>query len=182
MKILATDGGKHSDAKLAVAVAEHIVQVGATASGESLEDARRLQSQIADIMEAAFRRLADEEHAGIDDAGTAFLAASLAPHPDIQGHVVSAIVECIAASPFRTWFPPADTATMLWKVTGEYLGIAQHMHRDWFARHGKVGHGRELTDHPSHSPDCPHVRRWIAMHAGDTLARHEHAAALVEAA
>ena len=177
MRIIATDGGKHSDAKLAKHLADEIIQIGAKVTDQDPDEWGALQAQIAEILTGHFEHLANIEHLALTANGSAHLASSLDPHPTILDDATSHIVEAIETAKFA-----GGTANMVRANVARYLGIAQHMHRDWFARHGKVGHGRELTDHPSHSPDCPHVRRWIAMHAGDTLARHEHAAALVEAA
>ncbi len=180
--ILATNHGKHSDAKLAVAVAEDIVHIGATATGQDAIDGRKLVNQITDIMEAKFRQLAEFEHAQIAALGTEHLAASLDAHPEIFAAAVSEITDAIARSPFAHWFTSDQVDAYVQASLTKWLKVAHHMHRDYYANHGLMGHGVALYASANHDPDCPHVKRWKAMHAGDVQAIHEHRAALADKA
>lgn len=176
--ILTSDNGKHSDEKLAIACAAEIIQIGATATGADAIDGRKLENQIVEILERSFSALADFEHAGIEANGTAHLAVSLDAHPEILDSTVLEIATAIAASRFAAWFPTDVVAENVQTAVMKWLKVGQHMHRDWFARHGKIGHGAELFA-VNYDPDCPHVRRWKAIHdSGDPVAINEHAAAL----
>lgn len=160
--VLVTDNGKHSDEKLAIAVATEIVQIGADASGQQAIDGRRLENQIIDAMETHFAKLAEFEHAELDAKGTAALAASMEPHPELVDASVAAIASAIAASPFASWFTADATAAYVRQVVEKWVTTAQHMHRDWYARHGKIGHGVNLSVCPKHDSECEHVKQWIA--------------------
>jgi hypothetical protein len=196
MSALITNHGKHSDEKLAIACAQDIVQIGADAAGEQAIEGRKLENKIVEIMEAHFRALAVEEN---DNMGHELLALSFDPHPEIHGKAINDILAAIGASPIGKWFgmdgavgelarnagaSPSKAATEVRRnvetAVGKWIKVSQHMHRDWFARHGMVGHGTALTGHPGHDPENEHVRRWKDIHDGPTpeayrQAIHEHA-------
>lgn len=163
--VLATDHGKHSDEKLAIAVAMDIVNIGATASGQQALDGRKLENKIIEIMEPVFAALAKYEHDEIDDNGTKHLAAGVTgieAKPDLLAGAVKEVLAAIAASPFASWFSAEQAETYVTKSIQKFMEVGHHMHRDWFARHGKTGNGTALTDHGLHDPDCEHVKAWLA--------------------
>lgn len=164
--VLISNHGKHSNEKLAIAVATGIVNIGATASGQQALDARKLENKIAEIMEGYFAKLAAFEHGEIAAKGTAHLSAALTPHPEIYEEAVHAVVVAITESPFASWFTSDRIESYVRETVGKWLHAGHHMHRDWFARHGKVGHGAELKASDKHNPDCEHVKAWIARSEG----------------
>lgn len=188
--VLATDFGKHTDETLAIHAATGIVQIGADASKEQAITGRKLENEIIECLESHFRKLADHEHAQIAEKGTAHLASSLDPHPEILSSVLDEIMAIVAKSNKASWFNPDSVRqTLYWKV-GQVIKDAQHMHRDWFARFGKVGHGSDLAvpadhDHLKHTLD-ENVQRWKDLHEGEPEdyrnAVHEHATNLKQSA
>lgn len=160
--VLITNHGKHSNEKLAIACAGDIVQIGADASGQQAIDGRKLENAIILVLEGVFLKLADFEHDAIDSKGTEHLAAGVEAHPELFDEAVTGIMGEIAKSPLAPWFNNDDTKANVVKAVEKWLCSGHHMHRDWFARHGKVGHGVALTDHDKHNPDCEHVKAWIA--------------------
>lgn len=160
--VLTTDYGKHSDEKLAIACATDIIRIGAGAAGKQALDGRKLENTIIEILEGYFVKLAAFEHEQLDAKGTAHLSATLAAHPDLFDSAVSDIMAAVAASPLAPWFNNDDTKANVTKQVETRLLQGHHMHRDWFARWGKVGHGAALSDSDKHDPDCEHVKRWIA--------------------
>lgn len=159
--VLITNHGKHSNEKLAIACASDIIQIGADASGQQAIDGRKLENQIIEILEKTFGKLADFEHAEIDAKGAEHLSSKFQAHPEILDAAVIDIVSTIAASPLAPWFDNADTKANVVKSVEKWMCNGHHMHRDWFARHGKVGHGADLRDSDKHDPQSKHVRRWI---------------------
>lgn len=159
--VLITNNGKHSNEKLAIAVATDIVHIGASASGQQVLDARKLENQIVEIMEKYFAKLSEFEHAQIDAKGTEHLAAAVEAHPELLNASVKDILAAIAASPFASWFTAEQAETYVRASVAKWLTNGHHMHRDWFARHGKVGDGTDLSSSDKHDPDCEHVKRWI---------------------
>jgi hypothetical protein len=142
--VLATNGGKHSNEKLAIAVATDIVNIGANASGEQAIDARKLENKIVEVMEVLFAKLADFEHGQIAAKGTLHLASSLDAHPELKEEAVKAILAEIKASPFASWFSAEAAESYVSASIDKWLKVGHHMHRDWFAAHGKVGNGTDL--------------------------------------
>lgn len=173
--VLITNNGKHSDMKLAVACASEIIQIGADASGQQAIDGRRLENKIIDAIEGAFKTLSDYEHAEIEAKGTAHLTSSLDAHPEVLSDTVASVMKEVGASSLASWFDNEATKANVAKSVDKWLRVGQHMHRDWYARHGKVGIGTDLKAADNHKADCPHVGRWIAMHTdGDVKAIAEH--------
>jgi|SRR5579871_2239414 len=161
--VLITNHGKHSDEKLAIAVATDIVQIGADASGQQAIDGRKLENRIIGIMEGYFTRVAQAEHDGIAANGTAHLSSDPAAVYDaLLDDAVANIMAAIAESPFASWFTADHAEAYVRKSVGKWLSNSSHMHRDWFARHGKVGNGTDLKVSDRHDSDCEHVKRWIA--------------------
>lgn len=164
--VLVTNHGKHSDEKLAIACACDIIQIGADASGHQAIEGRKLENKIIDVIEGAFKRLSDFEHAEIAAKGTDHLASVLEAHPEISRDTVAAVMATIASSPIATWFESStDVRGNVTAAVDKWLKSAAHMHRDWFARSGKVGVGTDLSAAPNHKPDCPNVKAWIAAAA-----------------
>lgn len=181
--VLITDHGKHSDTKLAIACATDIIQIGADASGKQAIDGRKLENNVIEVIEASFKRLSDYEHAEIAAKGTAHLTSMLDAHPEIKADTVSGVMKEIAASPLAEWFNNDATKGNVTNSVDKWLRNAQHMHRDWYARHGKVGTGTDLKAADNHKADCPHVARWVAMHTGgDLKAISEHNQLVADAA
>lgn len=165
--IMATDGGKHSDEYFAISVAKDIVVIGATASKKNADEGLRLQLKIVDTLMPYFKAVSEFEHGGIDEKGTAHLASSMDVHPEIAKEATDKVLTAIDESPFKGWFTTEQARTYVSASVGKFLGYAQHMHRDWFARWGKVGDHLELKPHDKHDPECPHVQRWKDMRDGD---------------
>lgn len=193
--VLATNNGKHSDEKLAIATAADIVNIGATASGEQAIEGRKLENKIADVLEKHFASVSEFEHAGIAANGPAHLALSLDPHPGIHMSAVDEVMAAINESPIAKWFmlddlnKNAELRKNIHYQIGKRIKDAQHMHRDWYARWGKIGDHTNLKmvdghDQLAHALDS-HVKRWKDMHDGDEAAYrqavHEHASALAGA-
>lgn len=185
LNALITNHGKHSNEKLAVACASDIVQIGADAAGEQAIEGRKLENKIIDIMEVHFAAVAKYEHDQLAAKGAAQLAASLDAHPQIWDDAVAGIMAAVKASPIAGWFDAAEIEKNVRTAVGKWVKVSQHMHRDWFARHGKIGHGTKLEVAPNRDAGSEYVKRWIDMHQGDgeTLrqAVHEHASALAAA-
>lgn len=178
--VLITNHGKHSNEKLAIACASDIIQIGASAADQDAIDGRKIENKIIEILEASFAKLAEVEHADIDAKGTEHLAEEFVAHPEIYDAAVKDIMAAIDASSIVSWFaaqaaraardgkPAKDPVTReqiqsnVIKSVEKWLLNGHHMHRDWFARWGKVGHGPDLKDHDKHDPDSEHVKNWIA--------------------
>jgi len=160
--VLITNHGKHSNEKLAVAVATDIVNIGANASSQQAMDGRKLENKLAEIMEAFFAKLADFEHGEIEANGTAHLSSEQVANPEILNEAQHEIILAIGASPFASWFTAAQIESYVNASVEKWLKIGHHMHRDWFARWGKIGHGTDLKPSDKHDPDSEHVKAWIA--------------------
>ncbi len=164
--VLITNNGKHSDEKLAIATAEDIVHVGATAVGRDPLDARKLANQIAMILEHKFEAISQFEHDGIQRNGTAHLAEPMTVNQAILEDAVTDVAAAIDASPFALWPSFIEEKSSgypyLRKSIATRLGAAQHMHRDWFAKVGKIGNGQNLVEARAYDPECPHVKRWLS--------------------
>src|SRR5262245_34954320 len=125
--VLATNGGKHSDEKLAIACAAEIVQIGAEASGEQAIEGRKLENQIIAILEGHFRQVADFEHDELATKGADHLAGSWAePHPEIWNDAVSKIMDAVKASPISGWFSTEAVEGNVRNAVGRWVGISQH--------------------------------------------------------
>lgn len=159
--IIKTNGGKHSDAKLAYAAADDIVNISADSVGEDVADLRELSNQIGGVLKGYFEKISEHEHAQINEKGTAHLNASLDANPELHELAIKDIETIIAKSPFQ--MPDG----VIRKSLDSYFKVAQHMHRDWFAAHGKVGDGTDLVDASNHDPKCQNVVRWNDMQHGD---------------
>ena len=180
MTILATNHGKHSDAKLATACAADLVENASNLTGQDALDMRRLENKLMDILEGHFQGIAEREHAGIMAKGHDHLAEPLHAHPETAAEMEVAIMVAYKESPFGENMDDEKAAANVREVAHKWVRIAQHMHRDWFAHHGMVGHHTALEKHPDHDPNHEHVRRWKDIHApGDEWsyrkALHEHA-------
>ena len=180
--LLVTNHGKHSDDKFGFAFADDVIQIAADMTGQDALDGRRLANQIADAAAKRFRELADREHKAIEDRGHDHLMSSLDGHAATVDTIYTDTVNMGLLSPLKAWFEKPEVLSNINQAAEKWVGTAQHMHRDWFARHGKVGHGAQLTDAPDHDPNHEHVRRWIALHDAPTPdayreALHEHALA-----
>jgi hypothetical protein len=160
--ILITNNGKHSNEKLAIACASDIIQIGADASGQQAIDGRKLENKIIEILETYFEKLAAFEHAEIEANGTAHLASEFVAHPEMFDGAVADIMTAVASSPLASWFNNDETKANVVKAVEKWLLNGHHMHRDWFARWGKVGHGAELTASDKHDPESEHVKAWLA--------------------
>lgn len=180
--IMATDGGKHSDEYMAVSVAKDIIFIGANASKKSADEGFRLQAKLVDILLPYFKAASEFEHGGIDEKGTAHLASAMEVHPEIAAEAAQKVNDAILASPQKDWFQAnalagVDPTAYVKASVAKYIGYAQHMHRDWFARHGLVTtkdpavkdeeRHLKLVPHAKHDPECPHVQRWKDMRDGD---------------
>lgn len=181
--VLITNHGKHSNEKLAIACASDIIQIGASAAEEDAIDGRKLENKIVEILEASFAKLAEFEHAGIEAKGTEHLAAEYVAHPEIYDAALKDIMAAIDASSIVSWFadqaaraardgkPAREPITReqiegnVVRAVNKWLLSGHHMHRDWFARSGKVGHGAELKDSDKHDTECEHVKAWLAKAA-----------------
>src|SRR6185312_9247025 len=137
-------------------------------TGHDALDGRRLSNQIADAAAKRFRGLADREHKGIDDNGHDHLASSLEADATTVDAIYGDSVSLGQASSIKSWFDKPEVLANIRQAAEKWTRNAQHMHRDWFARHGKVGHGADLKDAPGHDPDHEHVRRWKALHDAPT--------------
>lgn len=159
--VLVTNHGKHSDEKLAYAAAEEIVTFSDDAAEENVAAGRKLVDQIAAAVQDFFNKLSTFEHAEIDVKGTVHLASTMDAHPEFLAGAVSAVMGVIAASPFAG----IATESAVRDVLVKWIKSAQHMHRDWFAKWGKVGSYRDLKASDKHNPECEHVKGWIAAAA-----------------
>lgn len=162
LNALVTNHGKHSHEKLAIACASDIVQIGADAAGEQAIEGRKLENRIIEIMEVHFVALSKYEHDQLAAKGAEHLAASLDPSPQIWDDAVSEIMAAVKSSPIAAWFDAAEVEQNVRTAVGKWVKVSQHMHRDWFARHGKIGHGTKLEAAPNHDADSEHVKQWIA--------------------
>jgi len=168
LQLLVTDNGKHSDEKLGFACAADIIQISADAAGKNAQDGRRLENQIADLVAKHMRAVANREMSGITAKGHDHLFQSLDAHPETSAALEREIISAGKASPLASWFDRQDTLANIRDAVDRWVRVSQHMHRDWFARHGMVGHGTELTKHPDYDPDHEHVKRWKDLHDAPT--------------
>lgn len=180
MQALITNHGKHSDEKLGYAISDDIIQIAADATGQDAMDGRKLANQIGDICAKHMRELADREHDGLKANCHDHLMESLEAHPEAADSLEKEIVDAGNASPLASWFDKPETLANVHQAVHKWIRAAQHMHRDWFARHGKVGHGAELSDDPGHDPDHEHVKMWKDLHDAPSEqayreALHKHA-------
>lgn len=159
--IIKTSGGKHSDSKLAYNAADDIVNISADSTGADIDEFRELSNQVGGVLKGYFEKLSEYEHAQINEKGTAHLNSSLDVNAEIHEAAIKDVEAIIAKSPFK--MPDG----VIRKSLDNYFKIAQHMHRDWFAAHGKVGDGTDLVDAANHDPKCPNVVRWNDMQHGD---------------
>jgi hypothetical protein len=168
MKALITNHGKHSDEKMAYAMAADLVENSASLSGQDALDMRKLENQLGDLLIDHFRMIANREHQGFSEKGSEHLFQSLDAHPEQSAEIENEVLAAYLASPFGAKMDNAAAAANVHEVVHKWVRAAQHMHRDWFAGSGKVGHGTELTDHPGWSADDEHVKRWKDLHAPPT--------------
>jgi hypothetical protein len=180
LSVLATNHGKHSDEKLAYAMAADLVENASNMSGQDALDMRRLENQLGDMLAGEFRKIADREHAGIAAKGHEHLAVSLAAHADHSAELEASVLAAYKASPFADRMDMGLVAANVHEVVSKWVRTAQHMHRDWFAGAGMVGHGAALKKVEGFDKDNEHVRRWFDLHQAPTpeayrRALHEHA-------
>jgi len=166
--ITKSDHGKHSDAKLAYATARDLVEDAANMSGQDALDMRKLENTIGEILEGHFKDIADREHEGIKANGHEHLASSLDAHENSVAAMEKAIFDAYDASPFAAKMDKAQAAKNVREVVSKWIKNAQHMHRDWFAGMGKVGHGKNLEDHKGWDRSNEHVVRWFSLHQAKT--------------
>ena len=180
MRPLKTDHGKHSDTKLAYAMAADLVENSANLSGQDALDMRKMENTIGEKLEKHFAKLADREHAGIEANGHDHLFESLEAHPEHAEEIKAEVMSVYTASPFAAKMDMEVAANNVHDVVGQWVRIAQHMHRDWFARHGKVGNHLDLVDAKGHDPKHANVQMWKDIHDGPSPqlyaeALHRHA-------
>jgi hypothetical protein len=180
MNVLATNHGKHSDQKMAYAMAADLVENHSNMTGQDALEMRKLENELGDILADHFKQIADRENAGIAAKSHEHLAESLDAHPEHSIEIEGAVLSAYEASPFGANMDKAVAAANVHEVVHKWVRTAQHMHRDWFAGSGKIGHGIALTDHPGWDANNEHVARWRDLHAPPTpehfrRALHEHA-------
>jgi hypothetical protein len=187
MKVLTTNHGKHSDEKLGFAIADDIVDVAAAANAGDSMDARRLANQIGDIAAKHMKVLSDRENAGIEAKGPEHLAEPLVANSETADAMEAEILACCEAFGPATskWFKGdsedvARARKNVHDVVHKWVRDAQHMHRDWYARHGMVGEGTDLRPAEGYDPNNEHIKRWKDLHDAPTpdafrRALHEHA-------
>lgn len=175
LDLLITNHGKHDDDKLGFAFADDVIQVAADMTGQSARDGRRLANQIADIAAKHFHDIAERENAGIMDKGHDHLLSHLNANASDVDALVSEIVTLGNTSPLKAWFDKPEVLANIREASSKWIRTAQHMHRDWFARHGKVGHGAELKDVPGYDKTHEHVRMWTDLHDAPTPEAHRWA-------
>lgn len=168
LQALATNYGKHSDEKLAAACASDLVESQANLTGQDALDMRRLELKLIDTLEPFFKGVADREHKGIADKSHDHLFQPLAAHPKTAEAMKAAIISAIDASPFASKMDREIVLRNTQQVAVKWIETAQHMHRDWFARFGKVGNHTELTDAPGWKKDNEHCKRWADLHDAPT--------------
>jgi hypothetical protein len=178
MRVLTTNHGKHKDSKLADAAAADLVENAANMSGQDALEMRRLENSIADILEGHFKDIAERENDCLKTKGHEHLASSLEAHPQTAAAIEDAVLDLYVKSPFA--FDGEIARKNVHEVVTKWVKVAQHMHRDWFAGSGKLGHGAALTDYPGFDPKNEHVVRWFDLHSPKTpehfrRALHEHA-------
>src|SRR6202011_4752757 len=93
-------------------------------------------------------------------------------HPEHAAEIEAEVMAVYEASPFGAKMDHGAAAKNVHEVVHKWMRQAQHMHRDWFAGSGKVGHGTELTDHPGFDPNHEHVKRWKDYHNAPTPVAH----------
>ena len=180
LRLLITNNGKHSDDKMATACAADLVENASNLTGQDALDMRRLENQIMEILTGHFKGIADREHAGLTSKGHEHLAEPLHAHAESAEKMEADILAAYEASPFAAGMDREQAAKNVKEVVHKWVRQAQHMHRDWFATSGMIGHHTDLTKHPDHDPENEHVKRWKEIHSPSSydsyrVALHEHA-------
>jgi hypothetical protein len=174
-RMVITNHGKHSDAKLATVTAADLVENAANLSGQDAIDMRRLENQIADILEPHFKALSDRENGGLEK-GHEHLALSYEAHPETAAAMEAEIMAAYKASPFAAKMDDAVAAANVHEVVHKWVCDAQHMHRDHFVSSGgQVGNGADLRKVPDFDPNNEHVRRWKSLYTPSTPDEHRKA-------
>jgi len=182
MRPLITNHGKHSDAKMAYAMAADLVENSARLSGQDALDMRKLENNLGDSLAKHFRKIADREHAGIEANGHDHFFAEFDANPGHAAEIETEVMAAYMASPFAASMDKDLAARNVHEVVNKWMRDAQNMHRDWFHRWGKVGHHTELKDSPKFDKNHAHVQMWKDIHDGPSAkayaeALHYHATA-----
>jgi hypothetical protein len=174
--VITTDYGKHSDEKLATVAASEMVQNTAEMTGQQAIDMRRVETAIIDALIPHFRAISDREHAGIAaDGHDHLMKMPIHAHPESAEAMEAVVVKVVRASPAAACLdyrnPGGEPAVEnhIRDVIHRWIRNAQHMHRDYWARHGLVGHGTQLNPgpivDPTHALDRPSMDKWRTSRA-----------------
>ena len=175
MNVLCTSHGKHSDDKLAYAMAADLVENAANLTGQDALDMRKLENQLGEMLAPHFRKLANRENDGLVKNGHDHLFQPLHAHPEHAAEIEAEVMKLYEASPFCHTMDKEVATANVHNVVHKWVRDAQHMHRDWFAGHGMIGHHIDLVKHPDHDPNHEHVRRWFDLHQAPSPEAHRKA-------
>jgi hypothetical protein len=154
--VLITNGGKHSNEKLAVATAGQIIQIAANSGSEDAVDGRKLENQLIDILEAHHARVSEHE---VDSlmADNSHLVKHLDPEPHMD--VLDEIIAAGLASKWKKHFEKEDVQQHIRNTIASWTATNMFMHRQAHAD-GLTGHHLDLKPVPGYDPEHPHVKAW----------------------
>ncbi len=154
--VLITNGGKHSDLKMAAATAEQIIQIAVGSKSEDAIEARQLQNEFISILEEHHAKVSKDEVDSLDTDPTHMLK-QLDPEPHMSTY--DEIIAAGLASKWKDWFSSEETKTYIRNVIAQWTATNMFMHRQAHA-HGLTGHHLDLKPVPGHDPEHPHVKAW----------------------
>lgn len=128
MQIMITNGGPHSHEKWAIATAEQIIQIGASATGTQAMDARKLENKVIEILEGSHKSVQEDERDNLKDDDhllTEFDASDYIDEPLAQ------IVEASKGTPFEGHFAKVETQSYLRDLLGTHFRTSMHIERSW---------------------------------------------------
>lgn len=154
--VLITNGGKHSDLKMAVATAEQIIQIAVGSLSQDAVEARELENEFIAILKGHHAKVSKDEVNSLD-ANPEHMLKQIDPEPHMSTY--DEIIAAGLASKWKDWFSSEETKTYIRKVIAQWTATNMFMHRQAHA-HGLTGHHLDLRPVPGHHHDLPHVKAW----------------------
>lgn len=154
--MLITNGGKHSDLKMAAATVEQIIQITVGSLSDDALEARELETEFIGILKRHHAKVSKDEVDSLD-ADPEHMLKQIDPEPHMSAS--DEIIAAGMASKWKDWFSSEETKTYIRNVIAQWTATNMFMHRQAHA-HGLTGHHLDLKPVPGHSPDLPHVKAW----------------------
>ena len=133
MQVLITNNGPHSPEKWAVATAEHICPIDASAMTEDrLLAAKRLQLAIAEALMPHHAKVQNHERAGLKAKGDDHFDSPLDPSHHLDDAMV-AIIGAARGTPWEAHYAKPDVQAAIRQEVGIHFATAQDIERQHHA-------------------------------------------------